>query len=68
MPEIRKQIKEKEHRRKSGDSVDSSESGETRQKVAQFVDTSFDKLNKLEHIVDVFRGPKPQVMKVLPAQ
>jgi hypothetical protein len=45
-----------------GEGIASHETGKT----AEFVDTSFDTLNKLQHIVEVevFRAPKPQVMKV----
>jgi N6-adenosine-specific RNA methylase IME4 len=39
-------------RQKKGKPSEDSSEGESRQKVAQFIDTSFDTLNKLEHIVE----------------
>ena len=63
MEPLEKQAAEK--RQKKGRPSEDSLQGKTREKVAQFVGPSFDTLNKLEHIVEVFRGPKPQVMKVL---
>jgi hypothetical protein len=64
MEPLEKQAAEK--REKAGVPCEDSSQGKTREKVAQFVDTSFDTLNKLEHIVEVevFRGIKLQVMKV----